>query len=280
MNKLFKAELKRRLFSFLFLGEIIAIIGFNYNHILWHTYGFKVSADFFLFQNFKYLCIFIGLNSCLQIGQEFENHTINNKLFLGFSKSVFYKYETIIGVIEAVILFFVDILSVMVMSSMQKYTPLILNFKLLINSFTIIITLTVVSFLSTALAIIIKYRIPSVLIIICLTIFLFNAGESSSRSLMQPKQTTCFSLEGKLEDNPLYVSGKTRTLHNLHVNISPYGQAAYASYYPTETIKEKQGNSLYLKRNSWHLEFILTDILELIIIYAVGLYVLKRRDLN
>ena len=50
MNKLFKAELKRRLFSFLFLGEIIAIIGFNYNHILWHTYGFKVSADFFLFQ--------------------------------------------------------------------------------------------------------------------------------------------------------------------------------------------------------------------------------------
>ncbi|MEE1101177.1 MAG: hypothetical protein U0K86_06825 [Agathobacter sp.] len=280
MNQLLKAELKRRLSSFIFFCEIALIIGINFIQIIWSEFGFQVDTGYFVFQNFKIICILIAINSCLQIGQEFENHTINNKLYVGFSKSEFYKYEMVVGIIETVILFLFDTLSVIIMSSIQKFTPITLSSKIILNSLAVIIALTVVSCLSTTLAVIIKYRIVSVFIIIGLSILLLNVGYSSARSLMQPPKTTLFSLDGKLCENPLYVTGSTRTLHNLHINISPYGQATYACYLSTETQKEKYNNSLFFKKNSWHIEFVLIDILELIIIYAVGLYILKRRDLN
>ena len=88
------------------------------------------------------------------------------------------------------------------------------------------------------------------------------------------------SIDGELRDNPLYAEGAERTIHNIHLFSSPYAQANYVPYLLHEEKQEKFDNSLILKNNPYHLEFLITDILGGIFLYLLGSYLLNKRNLQ
>lgn len=134
--------------------------------------------------------------------------------------------------------------------------------------------------ISTILSVLINNRIFSIFIVIGLTLLLLYGGKETVHTLNQPVQTTLFSIDGELRDNPLYAEGAERTIHNIHLFSSPYAQANYVPYLLHEEKQEKFDNSLILKNNPYHLEFLITDILGGIFLYLLGSYLFNKRNLQ
>lgn len=65
------------------------------------------------------------------------------------------------------------------------------------------------------LSVLINNRIFSIFIVIGLTLLLLYGGKETVHTLNQPVQTTLFSIDGELRDNPLYAEGAERTIHNI-----------------------------------------------------------------
>ena len=125
-----------------------------------------------------------------------------------------------------------------------------------------------------------RNRIFSIFIVIGLTLLLLYGGKETVHTLNQPVQTTLFSIDGELRDNPLYAEGAERTIHNIHLFSSPYAQANYVPYLLHEEKQEKFDNSLILKNSPYHLEFLITDILGGIFLYLLGSYLFNKRNLQ
>lgn len=271
MNKLLRVELSRRLTSIIYIGEIILLLVYNFLEISGSTYGFEVNIPYFLFNKTTLICIFISINVSLKLSQELDNRTINNKLFCGYNKSTFYKTELLVGIIEGTLLLLADTISVILLGIFQNYELNISYIDLFINFIIALIIISTVAIISTILSVLINNRIFSIFIVIGLTLLLLYGGKETVHTLNQPVQTTLFSIDGELRDNPLYAEGAERTIHNIHLFSSPYAQANYVPYLLHEEKQEKFDNSLILKNSPYHLEFLITDILG-----GIFLYLLER----
>lgn len=280
MNKLLCAELSRRLTSVIYIGEIIISLIYNFLEIAGSTYGFEVDISYFLFNKTTLICICIAINVSLKLSQELDNRTINNKLFCGYNKSTFYKVEIVVGIIEGVLLLLIDTISVIIIGIFQKYILTITYTAFFVNLIITLIIISSVAVISTILSILINNRIFSIFIVIGLTLLLLYGGKEIVHTLNQPAKTTLFSTNGEMRDNPLYVKGTERTIHNIHLFFSPYAQANYVPYLLHEEKVEKFDNSLILKNAPYHLEFIIPDVLGMIFIYSVGIYLFSKRNLQ
>lgn len=280
MNKLLQAELSRRLTSAVFIAEIISLCIYNLIEIVYSSYGFSVDATYFLFGKTPIICILIAANTSLQLSQELDNRTINNKLFCGFSKSDFYKTELFIGITEGMILLLVDTISVILFGNIQKYDMDIFHVGFFINFMIVLIIVSTVAVISTVFSLLINHRIISVFLVIGMTLLFIYGGKETVRSLNQPAQTTLFSADGELHENPLYVEGSKRVAHNVHLLASPYAQSNYADYMLLEEKSEKHENSLIMKNVPYHIEFVISDVIESLLLYLVGFYVLNKRNLQ
>ncbi|MEE0237507.1 MAG: hypothetical protein UHS54_08870 [Lachnospiraceae bacterium] len=280
MRKLLQAELSRRLSSIIFIGEIIFLLIYNYLEVIGSVFGFEVDTTYFLFNKTAIICLCIAVNVSLQLIQELDNRTINNKLFCGFSKSIFYKTEIIVGIIEGMILFLIDTISIIILGIMQKYDTDIFSTDFFINLIITLMIISTVTIISTVLSILINHRIISIFFVMAVTLFLLYGGNETVRSLNQPAQTTLFSVDGEIRDNPLYIEGTKRVAHNIHLFASPYAQSCYVSYMLHEKQADKSNNSLILKNIPYHLEFIISDTIECLITYILGFYLFNRRNLQ
>ena len=280
MNKLLRVELSRRLTSIIYIGEIILLLVYNFLEISGSTYGFEVNIPYFLFNKTTLICIFISINVSLKLSQELDNRTINNKLFCGYNKSTFYKTELLVGIIEGTLLLLADTISVILLGIFQNYELNISYIDLFINFIIAHIIISTVAIISTILSVLINNRIFSIFIVIGLTLLLLYGGKETVHTLNQPVQTTLFSIDGELRDNPLYAEGAERTIHNIHLFSSPYAQANYVPYLLHEEKQEKFDNSLILKNSPYHLEFLITDILGGIFLYLLGSYLFNKRNLQ
>lgn len=280
MNQLLRAELLRRLTSIIYIGEMIVLVVSHILEILGAAYGFEVDIPYFLFGKITLICIFVSVNAVLKVSQELDNRTINNKLFCGYHKSTFYKTEILVGIIEGELLLLVDTISVVFLGMLKKYELKISCMDLFVNfAITGMIILTV-AVISTMLSMLLHNRIFSVFVVVGFTFLLLYGGKQTVHTLTQPAQTTLYSMDGAIRDNPLYVKGTKRTMHNVHLFSSPYAQANYASYLLHEEGTEKGDNSLILKNGPYHLEFFISDILEGIFMYLLGGYLFYKRNLQ
>jgi len=280
MSRLLRAELSRRLTSIIFIGEIIFLLIYNFLEIVGSAYGFEVDTTYFLFNKTAIICICIAANVSLQLSQELDNRTINNKLFCGFSKSVFYKSEIIAGIIEGMILLLTDTISIIIFGLAQKYNTDIFHTDFFINLIITLIIILTLAIISTVLSVLISQRIISLFFVMFVTIILIYGGNETVRSLNQPAQTTLFSADGEMRDNPLYIKGAKRDAHNIHLFVSPYAQSCYTAYLLQEKQTDKFNNSLILKNMHYHLEFVISDIAECLLFYILGFYLFDKRNLQ
>lgn len=279
MNKLLRAELLRRLTSVIYIAEIIIILIYNFFEIAGSRYGFEVDIPYFLFNKTSLICICIAVNVSLKVSQELDNRTINNKLFCGYSKSTFYKIKVFVGIIEGILLFLVDTISIMI-GTFQKYNINISYMDFFVNFMITLVIISTAAIISTVLSIYISHKTFSIFIVVCLAALLLYSGKETVHTLNQPAETTLFSLDGKTRDNPLYVEGVERTVHNVHLFFSPYAQSCYVPYLLHEEKVDKFNNSLILKNNPYHLEFIIINVLEAILIYCLGIYLFNKQNLQ
>ena len=173
-----------------------------------------------------------------------------------------------------------DTISVILLGIFQNYELNISYIDLFINFIIVLIIISTVAIISTILSVLINNRIFSIFIVIVLTLLLLYGGKETVHTLNQPVQTTLFSIDGELRDNPLYAEGAERTIHNIHLFSSPYAQANYVPYLLHEEKQEKFDNSLILKNSPYHLEFLITDILGGIFLYLLGSYLFNKRNLH
>lgn len=99
-------------------------------------------------------------------------------------------------------------------------------------------------------------------------------------TLNQPKETTLFSTDGEIRDNPLYVDGFERKVHNTHLFLSPYAQSDYVPYLLDEEVENKFNNSLLMKNSAYHWEFMLVDISGGLVLYFIGRYLFEKQNLQ
>lgn len=148
------------------------------------------------------------------------------------------------------------------------------------NLIITLIIISTVAVISTILSILINHRILSIFLVMGATLLLLYGGNETVRSLNQPAQTTLFSTDGKMRDNPLYIEGIKRVTHNMHLFVSPYAQSCYTAYMLHEEPKVKSNNSLILKNIPTHLEFVISDTIECLLLYILGLYLFNKRNLQ
>ena len=280
MKRLLQAELIRRLTSIIYISELIFLVIYNVFKIIASNYGFEINISYFLFENTALISIFTAVNVSLKLSQELEYRTINNKLFLGITKKNFFIVESIVGILEGFILLLTDTISVIILGYYKGYIMDVTYSDISINFAILLLTITTVVMLSSILTLLIPTRVISVIVVFCLSFLLLYGGKDTVSALNQPAQTTLFSVDGKMDKNPLYVDGGKRVFHNAHLFLSPYAKAEYSPCLLSEDKEMLAANTLFIKSQSFHLEFIISNVIECILLFILGLHFFKKKNLN
>lgn len=278
MKKLLCQELKRALLSpVLWLGAC-ALVALQLFSILLNAYGFQVYTTSFLFYNAPLICIFLSVFTALHIGQDFEVRTINNKILAGYHRNQIYIVEMIIAIVCGVLFMLIDTISALIFAEIKKlpFSDVATFTDVMIYFLICTICITTVSTIFTMIVMLAHSRLLSIAIALILTLFALQLGDNSVSALKQSDYT---GPENTIE-NPLYIDGFKRTATNLHILISPFAQAEYAPDMMFETTDSKQANSLLFKKASYHWEFCIANVLEMILVTTIGIKIFKKQDLK
>lgn len=279
MNTLIRTELYRRLQSIIFISGAIFLLLCNIWDIILTDFEFEVGWSFFLFQKTPLILIIVAISTSLSISQDICRKTVYNKIILGYNIKSIYRVQTLVGIIEALSLFVIDTASIIILSSINKFTQDISISSLIINIIIAFVSITVISIFITLLAVVTPNRILSLFIVIGVSLVLFQKGSELTINLIQPAQTIFFN-ESETEppvDNPLYTKGSKRDLYNIELLASPYAQVQYEKYILFEEKDQKINSSLILKHNPYHFEFIFVGISEMLMLYYIGQRTIKNR---
>lgn len=279
MKRLAKTELFRRLHSLFFISGITFLLLYNIWDITLTDYEFNVGWSFFLFQKIPVLLIIVAIDTSRIISLDISKKIDNHKIILGYSINSIYFSQIIASVIESLILFVIDTISIIVLSSIRNYTLDISISGLIINCIIAMVSITVISVFLTFLSLLIPWRIVSIIVILTISLILFQKGSDVTVNLLEPAQTIFYN-ESENEpavNNPLYISGEERDLYNLKLLLSPYAQVQYEKYILFENTKQKTTSSFLLKHCPYHFEFIILGFLEIIVLYYLGLQLEKHR---
>ena len=285
MKKLLFTEIKRTLLSPLFWLCIIIVIAINANEILFCSYGSQTFVTTFLFEHTSILGVILSVFIPLQVGQEFEYRTINNKISIGYTHSQIYFAELLVSGFCAFMLLLLDSLFGIFFCILQhyKWSNHVHIATISIHFVIITFTLCTVAALCTAIVMTVHQRIFSIVIVTLLAISLLNAGDKAVFFLQQEPYlivTEENSVTEKRQKNDIYLSGNERTFTNFHIFLSPYAQLEYEPYILYETKQEKQENSFLLKNVPYHLEYSFTNVLEILCFTAIGLSIFKKQNLK
>lgn len=280
MNKLLSVELKRAIISPILWIGLITVIAVNAYGIMFNTYGFDIYTTSFLLSNSGLICIVLALFIPLHIGHDFEVRTINNKISAGYTRKQIYITEVIISLICATSLFVIDIASVFLCSSIMhlEFSDQITYPAFIVNAIINLTGIITISSIFTMLVMITHKQLTSIGITVLLTLLMLNIGGNAVSNLKQTEYNIDPQTEALVE-NPLYISGLKRAATNLHLLISPFAQAEYASDILYES-EAKEENSLVLKNCPYHIEFCIFNLLELILFCKLGIYIFRRQDLK
>lgn len=282
MNKLLSMELKRAACSpILWLG-VLAVIAVNIYGILLNGYGFRIYTSTFLLKNSALICIILAVLIPLYLGRDFENRTVNNKISAGYTRKAIYLAALTVGGICASALFAADIVSVFLCARIARleFSSNITMTEFMFHAAVALVCIATVSAFYTMIVMITHKQILSLGITVILTLTLLTLGGSSVSGLNQ-SPTRADPVTHETVENPLRIDGFARTANNIHVLISPFAQAEFHSYLLTESESgTKEETSLMFKDFPYHIEFCLSDILEMLLFYKIGLRIFRKQDLK
>ena len=280
MNKLLSTELKRAMKSPILWVGMNIIIALDIYGILLNSYGFNVYITTFIFENAARICIILAILIPLHIGQDFEVRTVNNKITAGYTRKQIYLAEIFVSTICSMILYIIDIVSVFVCSTIAglKFSDGITYSAFLFNELIGLVCIITISALFTMIVMLARKQLISIGITVILTLSLLTVGGNTVSNLGQPEYIID-TQSNEMVENVLYNSGFERTLANAHLLISPFAQIEYEETMLFEP-ESKAEYSLILKSLPYHIEFIIFNLLELLLFCKVAIHIFKRQDLK
>lgn len=278
MKKLFSIECKRAILSpFLWIAACI-LIGLNLDGMVLTSYGFTITASGFFFNNIPVICIFLSIFIPLHIGQEFEVRTINNKIIAGYSRSQIYLTEMLISILCGFLLLVTDIGSILLLAKITALSFGITFHEFFMECILCFVCVAVIAALFTMITMLMHKRLSSIAVALCLTILGLQFGGNTVSDLKQEEYRV--EKDGTATENVLYIKGLERTLANGHMLISPFAQAKYQPEMQYETAHMKAENSLIFKNASHHWEFLMMNLIEIIVFTRLGLLLFKKQNLK
>lgn len=168
----------------------------------------------------------------MRLGTEFEEHTIRNKLIVGYSRTQVYSAEYITCMVASVILMGIVLLvstafglflSLEFQSSWHELVPLIFCCVLIASVFSAMFTAISMNVGSKAASLIAS--IVFLFAILILASFFVNALEEGPVVYSDVVITAENGVQfGDLIENPAYIDGMQRTVYELIADILPTGQ--------------------------------------------------------
>ena len=140
------------------------------------------------------------------------------------------------------------------------------------------VCVAVIAALFTMITMLMHKRLSSIAVALCLTILGLQLGGNTVSDLKQEEYRV--EKDGTATENVLYIKGLERTLANGHMLISPFAQAKYQPEMQYETADMKAENSLIFKNASHHWEFLMMNLIEIIVFTRLGLLLFKKQDLK
>ena len=200
----------------------------NYNEVI----NPQIYLEDVLFSMLPMSCFVFALFISMRLGTEFEEHTIRNKLVVGYHRTQVYFAEYITCMVASIIL-----LGIMLLFSMSFGLLLSLEFQsdwyeLVFLLFCCAMIVSVFSAISVGIsmnvgskAISLVVSIVFVFAILLLASFCINALEEEPTAYSNITITVEDGVQfGDLIENPAYVDGTQRTVYELIADILPTGQ--------------------------------------------------------
>lgn len=280
MKKLLSTELKRAMKSPILWIGVIVVIALDIYGILLNSYGFDIYTTTFIFDNSARICIILAILIPLHIGQDFEVRTVNNKITAGYTRKQIYLAEVIVGAICSMTLYIIDIVSVFVCSMIAglEFSDRVTYSAFLFNEVIGLVCIITISALFTMIVMLARKQLISIGITVILTLSLLTLGGNTISKLKQ-SEYRLDTQSNEMVENVLYVSGFERAVANAHLLISPFAQVEYESTMLLEP-ESKEEYSLVLKNFPYHIEFIIFNLLEILLFYTVGTRKFRKQDLK
>ena len=226
-SRLWKEKLFWLVFAFMSIGSVCCN-WLNYNEVI----NPHIYLEDVLFSMLPMSCFVFALFISMRLGTEFEEHTIRNKLVVGYHRTQVYFAEYITCMVASIIL-----LGIMLLFSMSFGLLLSLEFQsdwyeLVFLLFCCAMIVSVFSAISVGIsmnvgskAISLVVSIVFVFAILLLASFCINALEEEPTAYSNITITVEDGVQfGDLIENPAYVDGTQRTVYELIADILPTGQ--------------------------------------------------------
>ena len=226
-SRLWKEKLFWLVFAFMSIGSVCCN-WLNYNEVI----NPQIYLEDVLFSMLPMSCFVFALFISMRLGTEFEEHTIRNKLVVGYHRTQVYFAEYITCMVASIIL-----LGIMLLFSMSFGLLLSLEFQsdwyeLVFLLFCCAMIVSVFSAISVGIsmnvgskAISLVVSIVFVFAILLLASFCINALEEEPTAYSNTTITVEDGVQfGDLIENPAYVDGTQRTVYELIADILPTGQ--------------------------------------------------------
>lgn len=226
-SRLWKEKLFWLVFAFMSIGSVCCN-WLNYNEVI----NPHIYLEDVLFSMLPMSCFVFALFISMRLGTEFEEHTIRNKLVVGYHRTQVYFAEYITCMVASIIL-----LGIMLLFSMSFGLLLSLEFQsdwyeLVFLLFCCAIIVSVFSAICVGIsmnvgskAISLVVSIVFVFAILLLASFCINALEEEPTAYSNTTITVEDGVQfGDLIENPAYVDGTQRTVYELIADILPTGQ--------------------------------------------------------
>ena len=275
MRKLLTASFSRlwkeKIFWFVFLIMSIGTVCYNwigYNEIN----DPQVHVEDMIFCMLPISGFIFALFISMRLGTEFEEHTIRNKLIVGYSRTQVYFAEYITCMVASMIL-----LGIMLLVSTSFGLLLSLEFQsswheLVLLIFCCVLIASVFSAMFTAISMNIGSKATSLVVSIVLLIAILLMASFCINALAEEPMTysnIVITVEngvqfGDLIENPAYVDGTQRTIYELIADILPTGQTIQLNVLEFERVAR------------WPL----FSLIMLIIVTVAGYISFRKRDIR
>ena len=226
-SRLWKEKLFWLVFAFMSIGSVCCN-WLNYNEVI----NPQIYLEDVLFSMLPMSCFVFALFISMRLGTEFEEHTIRNKLVVGYHRTQVYFAEYITCMVASIIL-----LGIMLLFSMSFGLLLSLEFQsdwyelvfllfccaMIVSVFSAIYVGISMNVGSKAISLVVS--IVFVFAILLLASFCINALEEEPTAYSNITITVEDGVQfGDLIENPAYVDGTQRTVYELIADILPTGQ--------------------------------------------------------
>ena len=275
MRKLLTASFSRlwkeKIFWFVFLIMSIGTVCYNwigYNEIN----DPQVHVEDMIFCMLPISGFIFALFISMRLGTEFEEHTIRNKLIVGYSRTQVYFAEYINCMVASMIL-----LGIMLLVSTSFGLLLSLEFQsswheLVLLIFCCVLIASVFSAMFTAISMNIGSKATSLVVSIVLLFAILLMASFCINALAEEPMTysnIVITVEngvqfGDLIENPAYVDGTQRTIYELIADILPTGQTIQLNVLEFERVAR------------WPL----FSLIMLIIVTVAGYISFRKRDIR